>query len=310
MGLWLVLFLIEHLLVNSQAALLLGENGRGFVHMVNSIHNLPYLPFIECFLLGVPILIHGFWGVRYLFESKSNVWNSKKSSVTLPYYGRNYAFTFQRITSWILMIGIILHVLEFRFLHYPASFQEKDQIFYFVKLNMDKGLYTVAERLGVDLYGPYQIQIQKQESGRRGEESLLEICKTIEKSELYDTQQEMLLTSAQAYQQKLNWIKQLENIEVQPHQVIAVAKDFGTASILVVRDTFKNIFYSILYTVFVLAACFHAFNGLWTFCLTWGVILKASMQKKTLIFVWILIGFVSFLGFSSIWGTYWLNLKT
>lgn len=47
MGLWLVLFLIEHLLTNSQAALWLGDNGRGFVNMVNAIHNLPYLEVIE-----------------------------------------------------------------------------------------------------------------------------------------------------------------------------------------------------------------------------------------------------------------------
>ena len=31
MGLWLVLFLGEHLLTNSQAALWLGDNGKGFV---------------------------------------------------------------------------------------------------------------------------------------------------------------------------------------------------------------------------------------------------------------------------------------
>ncbi|HEY5235777.1 MAG TPA: succinate dehydrogenase, partial [Rhabdochlamydiaceae bacterium] len=72
MGLWLVLFLFEHLLVNSQAALLLGNNARGFVDGVNAIHNLPYLPIIEIFLLGFPIAIHGVLGVKYLFTAKFN----------------------------------------------------------------------------------------------------------------------------------------------------------------------------------------------------------------------------------------------
>jgi hypothetical protein len=57
MGLWLALFLTEHLLTNSQAALLLGDNGGGFVRTVNWIHDLPYLQVIEVFLIGTPILM-------------------------------------------------------------------------------------------------------------------------------------------------------------------------------------------------------------------------------------------------------------
>jgi len=58
MGLWLVLFLMEHLIVNSQTALLSGDNAKGFIEIVNSIHNFPYLEAIELCLLGVPILLH------------------------------------------------------------------------------------------------------------------------------------------------------------------------------------------------------------------------------------------------------------
>ncbi len=35
MGLWLVVFLTEHLIVNSQAALWIGDDGHGFVLLVN-----------------------------------------------------------------------------------------------------------------------------------------------------------------------------------------------------------------------------------------------------------------------------------
>src|SRR5580692_1285716 len=97
-GLWFVLFLIEHLLTNSQAALWLGDNGKGFVHMVNALHNLPYLQVIEMFLLGFPILLHMVLGVKYLFTSKSNIVKGDGSTPYLP-RARNYAYTFQRMTS-------------------------------------------------------------------------------------------------------------------------------------------------------------------------------------------------------------------
>src|SRR4026207_984938 len=96
MGLWLVLFLMEHLFVNSQAALLLGENGKGFVRAVNAIHNLPYLQAIEVTLLGVPILIHLIWGIKYLLTSKSNSGKTDGSSPSLSKYARNHAYTWQR----------------------------------------------------------------------------------------------------------------------------------------------------------------------------------------------------------------------
>lgn len=309
MGLWLVLFLIEHLLVNSQAALLLGENGKGFVEMVNGIHNLPYLPFVEGFLLGVPIAIHAIWGIKYLLQSKSNSWSNSNSKTSLN-YGRNHAFTWQRLTSWILLIGIILHVAKFRFIHYPQVLNQGGKTFYFVRIGMDQGLYTVADRLGVELYSSEQILNLKQEIDRRqGEGALVEVAKMLPDNNCFDPQEQMILTSAQSYQQKLEWTRTLERQKIEPHQVIAIANDFGTASLLSVRDTFKSFLYAFLYTIFVLCACFHGFNGLWTFCLTWGMILQFSMQRKLLFFTWGLMALIAFLGCIAIWGTYWLNLK-
>ncbi|MES2122460.1 MAG: hypothetical protein V4492_06755, partial [Chlamydiota bacterium] len=120
MGLWLVLFLIEHLLTNSQAALWLGDNGKGFVDMVNMLHNLPYLEVIELTLLGVPFAIHMVWGVQYLMTAQSNSGSSDGSKPSLP-LRRNKAYSWQRITSWILLIGVIAHVAKFRFIEYPEK---------------------------------------------------------------------------------------------------------------------------------------------------------------------------------------------
>ena len=136
------------------------------------------------------------------------------------------------------------------------------------------------------------------------------MSKTLPPTDTFDSQQQMILTSAQAYRQKLQWVEVLEKQKIGPSELVAVTKDFGTASLLTVRDTFKHPIYVGLYTIFVLAACFHGFNGLWTFCLTWGVILRVAGQKKVLKFAWGLMILVTFLGLAAIWGTYWLNLRT
>jgi succinate dehydrogenase / fumarate reductase cytochrome b subunit len=311
MGLWLVLFLFEHLLVNSQAALLLGDNARGFVELVNSIHNLPYLQAIEIFLLGVPIAIHAVWGIKYLFTSKFNSRKTNGKSPDMHQYGRNKAYTWQRLTSWILLVGIVLHVAKFRFMDYPDGINMGDSSAYFVTVSVDKGLYTVASRLGVELYGPEQIDEQKQDiESRHAEQTLVDVAQNLPSKDEYDVQEQMILVSAQAYEQKKAWLSVLERQKLGPNEVVAVATDFGTATLLSVRDTFKSPLYVGLYTVFVLAACFHAFNGLWTFLITWGVVLRVTAQNGALKIAWGLMALVAFLGLAAIWGTYFLNLKT
>lgn len=321
MGLWLVLFLIEHLLVNSQAALLLGESGQGFVEMVNSIHNLPYLEFLEIFLLGVPILIHLVWGVKYLLTAKSNAHRSDGSKPALAQYGRNRAYSWQRITSWILLVGLVAHIVNFRFLNYPETVHQGKDSYYFVRLHLDDGLYTVSSRLGATLYDVKAIEEQKRElEHRSGEQALLETASMLREGSQkgfleagegtsYDSQKEVILTSAQKFEEKLAWVKGLQARPLSAGEVIAVCDNFGTASLLTVRDSFKNPVHVVLYTIFVLAACFHAFNGLWTFLITWGLILKMSAQRSMVTFAIGLMLLITLLGLIAIWGTYWLNLR-
>lgn len=303
MGLWLVLFLMEHLLTNSQAALLLGDNGKMFVHMVNALHNLPFLPVIEIVLLGVPFLIHMVWGIQRLFTAQSNSKTSDGSTPDMKAYGRNHAYTWQRITSWILLFGIIGHVVQFRFLDLPVQLNQGERSFFFVRLRVDNGLYTVADRLGVSLYDQAAVAEQQKLLHESSSETVPE-----EGSD--NEQKAALLDSAQHVQQSQAWVKALGQLPLKEGEVIAVAKDFGTASLLTVRDTFKSPLYVGLYTLFVLAACFHGFNGLWTALITWGVVLKVSAQKAMLKGAWVLMAIVTFLGLAAIWGTYWLNLRT
>lgn len=320
MGLWLVLFLIEHLLTNSQAALWIGEDRSGFIRMVNSIHNFPYLPAIEIFLLGVPILIHLVWGVRYALTAQSNARKTDGSTPSLRSYGRNRAYSWQRITSWILLFGLIGHVVKFRFLDYPLSISHGSYEEYFVKLDFDDGLYTVASRLNVQLFDQTAISRAEHEfSQREDEKALLEAASLLKdetkdyitgvKPTSFDTQKEMILQSAQRYRFAEEWIQTVRKLPLQGNQVIASCQTFGAATLLTVRDVFKSPVYGVLYTIFVMAACFHAFNGLWTFLLTWGLVIRRSAQKSMLKVTISLIVLLTFLGLSTVWGTFWLNLR-
>lgn len=262
MGLWLVLFLSEHLLTNSQAALWLGQEGQGFVRMVNAIHNLPYLEVIELTLLGIPLLMHLVWGVRYALTSKANSGKTDGSSPSIQ-TPRNRAYSWQRITSWILLVCLIGHVVKFRFLDYPEEIHFKETSHYVVTLSLDEQLPQLAKRLDVLLYNAH-------------------------------------LKSSGA-------LEKLDVSSLKENEVFAVSQEFGTATLLSVRNTFKSPFYIGVYMLFVCAACFHAFNGFWTFLLTWGLILKMSAQRAWTLIAMCLMAIFIFLGLSAIWGSYWIH---
>lgn len=320
-GLLIVLFLIEHLLTNSQAALLIGNDGNGFVRAVNFIHNLPYLPVIEIGLIGVPILLHAVLGIRYAITGKLNAHKSNGTKPSMHNNGRNRAYSWQRFTSWILLVGLIGHVSFMRFYHYPITAKEGDQKYYFVRVHMDNGLYTVAKRLGVQLYDQQKIDsIVSNFNGLKNQieqnnDRVENLEKTWPKGILsaqgvpYDNQTAQLLDNHQAYEQRKVWIEALTDRSIDKSEVIAVATQFGDAVLLTVRDAFKNPIVAILYTIFVIAACFHGFNGLWTFCISWGVILRMRSQSRMVNICIAIMVLIACLGLASIWGTYWVNLK-
>lgn len=298
MGLWLVLFLTEHLLINSQAALFIGDDGSGFVTAVNSIKELPYLPFIELFLIGVPFIIHGYWGIHYLLTSEVNSFVTDGTKVALPQYTRNQAFTWQRVTSWILLLGVIAHVIHMRVIEYPVAAQRGTEHFYMVRLNMDNGLYTLSRRLGFELVTPEQVK-----------ELSHQLATSINPLSAAEETPDALIR-AQAARENEAWVKALEWRPLAANQQLAISKTFGIAELLMVRDSFKNPLHIFLYTIFVLAAGFHAFNGLWTSFITWGITLTATAQWIMRRVAITLMCLVTFLGLAAIWGTYWLNLTS
>lgn len=288
-GLFFALFLIEHLLVNSQAALFLGDDGQGFINAVNSIHNFPYLPLVEIFLLGVPILIHMAWGIKYLQTSHPNSFRHNGAEPYLPEYPRNKAYTWQRITSWILLFGVIAHVIHMRFIEEPIAVKVGTHEYYLVRLQKDEGLQTLAARLGVTLLDKNAIEAEQAKYGQVDAQS-----HTVE---------------GQLLEQHQKRATALQHRALADNQIIAESPDFGTAELLIVREIFKMPLMIALYTLFVLSASFHGFNGLWTFMIKWGVTLTVRSQELMLKVSTFLMVLVAFMGLAAIWGTYWLNLK-
>lgn len=150
MGLWLVLFLCAHLTTNSQAALWLGDYGIGFIRLANLLESIPYLQVIEVLFLGLPILFHMVWGIKRALEAKTNAGPSSGATPSLS-YRRNWAFTLQRLSSWVLAVGLIAHVVQMRFLRFPEERVVADQVEYITTVSPDPGLAHVAERLDVKL---------------------------------------------------------------------------------------------------------------------------------------------------------------
>ncbi len=315
MGLWFLIFLVEHLFTNSQIALFFGSDGFWFVNSVDWLRNIPYLQVVEVGLLGVPIFYHACFGIYYAFSAKTNSRWSKGAKPSLK-FGRNHAYTWQRISAWILLFGIIFHVVQMRIIDYPYKFSWGDKVRYYARLKVDSQLYPVADRLNVKLYDQNAIDREKDEYAKLGHKiSLVEARKNEltqevrehKSGEVYNSEMDNVYQSLQKYELLKEHIRGLESRSLKDKQVIAVSQSFGALELLNVREAFQGIAMCLFYTVFVLAAVFHGFNGLWTFLITWGLILSRQSQSSMKNFSLGLMFVFGCLGLMAIWGTFFLS---
>lgn len=149
-GLGMVLFLFEHFITNSQAAYFL-DQGNYFVKSVNFLQSIPYLHAIEICLIGIPFCMHAFWGLNYIITSESNTKNTDDTMPVLE-YSRNRAYSLQRVTSYILLILIIFHVLQVRVIRYPIKYFEGSNKFFLVKVQDDEKLKRVLKNMNATLF--------------------------------------------------------------------------------------------------------------------------------------------------------------
>lgn len=116
-------FLLEHIFTNARV-IVGAESFNAAIEFFDSLPAFIMLP-MEIFFVALPLLFHGLYGIHIALEGKTN---------TLNYpYVNNIQFTLQRFTAWYLVVFIIVHVIDLRFLvkgsGTPISYQLLDSMF-------------------------------------------------------------------------------------------------------------------------------------------------------------------------------------
>lgn len=96
------LFLVQHLVINNFAT----RGPEAFNAASDFMGNLPFVLFLEWFIIYIPLMFHAFYGVYIAFTAKNNVQR----------YGtfRNWMFMLQRITGVFLVVFIAWHIYQTR----------------------------------------------------------------------------------------------------------------------------------------------------------------------------------------------------
>lgn len=120
------LFLINHLLANSTA--FLGKEH--FNHHIELIHSLPWLVWIEVLFIFVPLAFHGAYGLLIALQGRPN-------QGQYPYLD-NWRYTLQRVTAYITIVFVVVHLAHFRLAHwfggtYYGSAHDVPGFFFFTK---------------------------------------------------------------------------------------------------------------------------------------------------------------------------------
>lgn len=96
------LFVAQHLVINHFAT----RGPEAFNAASDFMGNLPFVLFLEWFIIYIPLMFHGFYGVYIAFTATNNV----------KRYGtfRNWMFMLQRITGVFLVVFIAWHIYQTR----------------------------------------------------------------------------------------------------------------------------------------------------------------------------------------------------
>lgn len=112
-------FLLEHLLVNSAAR----QGAAAYDRQIAFLQSLPYLPFLEIFVIILPVLFHALYGLWVVYVAGAN---------TLRYaYLQNWQYLLQRVSAIITLVFVAYHVWAIRlsslFYGSKVSFQSMAQ---------------------------------------------------------------------------------------------------------------------------------------------------------------------------------------
>ncbi|KKB35130.1 succinate dehydrogenase cytochrome b558 subunit [Bacillus thermotolerans] len=96
------LFLTQHLIVNHFAT----QGEEAFNTAAGFMGSLPFVYLLEAFIIFLPLLFHGIYGLYIAFTAKNNLGRFG--------YFRNVMFFLQRVTGVITLVFIAWHVWETR----------------------------------------------------------------------------------------------------------------------------------------------------------------------------------------------------
>jgi succinate dehydrogenase / fumarate reductase cytochrome b subunit len=126
-------FLVEHLYSNSFST----QGPAAYNGYVEKLQSLPYVLFMEIFLIGVPIAFHALYGAYIAYQGQLN-------AAAYP-HARNWMYALQRATGIFLVVYIAWHVWETRlaaafkpavkedfFGHMQALFQDPAYVAFYV----------------------------------------------------------------------------------------------------------------------------------------------------------------------------------
>lgn len=99
-------FLIVHLYTNSLALL----GAEQFNEHVRTLHHTPYLMLVEIFAIFAPLAFHAGYGVVIAKTARVNVGDYG--------YADNWRYTLQRVSGWVALLFILVHLGHYRFAHW------------------------------------------------------------------------------------------------------------------------------------------------------------------------------------------------
>lgn len=250
-----VIFFIQHLFINFFSSFWLINKAKYFISMITFYHTIIGIKYLEIVFIAIPFILHGLIGLKYMIKKRYSL----KTDV---FYDQQKGCVFQRITAWILLIGIALHVLQMRFINHPIKTQINNEKYFAVKVKKSDKIYKVAKKLNF---------------------------KILEKK-----------APNKISYQKVHVMKNQDNI-LDANQTYALTKNSSKALLIVIINNFQSKIMVFLYTVYVIAASFHVFNGLWLFLISFKII-KTDIAKKNVLKICMGLVFLYFIfGLSAIW---------
>lgn len=96
------LFLLVHLFINS----FVFKGPEAYNEAIELLNKSPIVPYLEVFLIGVPIGYHALYGLWVTYVTKTNMFQYR--------YFRNWMFYLQRVTAVITLFFVCWHVYVLR----------------------------------------------------------------------------------------------------------------------------------------------------------------------------------------------------